>query len=305
MSFSYSKLVKRKPTLISDEQWALADEVARDVRIYVDMILGLERAGAFRDDFTNYLALWAGLLGALAWEHYTGVVSLLRVRNVRSAFTLSRPLFEYFVRLCYYRKQAEPSIATWRADPRKMKSIKNGLMKTHAYADWFSIVKKMVDWLKLADPDMSDVTPEELHNLIKMFDFTNTQVATNRSYRHMLTTVWPENQLAQDRTYALWLRRSAYLHGDPLVRNEVLIETLEDKQLRYASSFEESEMNAVEILKLATGHMLEWMYQTYLATDRIYALQVLGRKVLIAFPTLESENPLPFSVAYERNRADS
>lgn len=98
----------------------------------------------------------------------------------------------------------------------------------------------------------------------------------------MLKSVWPTEQDKQDTTYALWLRKSAYLHGDPLNRMEVLDETLENDQVSYRPRFETS-ISQVGMLKVATGHVLELMYHTYLVTDRQYGLLVHGRKALTLF----------------------
>jgi hypothetical protein len=274
--------------MISDEQWALADEISADLRIYIDMILRMEREGALPDPFTEWLAIWAGLLGVLAWEHYTSVVVLLRAGKTRGAHSLSRTLFDYYVRLCYYRNQASPIIDKWRKKPRK-KNLNNLLKSMHAYKDWFSVHAKMARDLRLTNPDLSDLDPESLkllHEALKTFEKEKTGL---REFRYMLKSVWPDEKAKQDMTYALWLRKSAYLHGDSLTRTEVMSETHIDGQAKYEALYESSIL-PVHVLKVATGHVLELMYQAYLITDRHYALRVLGPKALALFGLPDSSD---------------
>ncbi len=259
------------------------------------MLSRLEKDRAFPDAFTDWLAVWSVLLGALAWECYTGIIVLLKAHKVRAAFALSRTLYDYFVRLAYYREQAQPTITSWRADPRKMKSIKNGLQRLHAWRDWFTINKKMADHLNRTKPDLSDMDPKQLADFQKAMEASVHGDLGMRSFHDMLKTVWPEDKHTQQFTYAQWLQRSAYLHGDPLTRVEMMREHVTGRNADYDLLLDASTISQNHVLTGATVFVLGLMEQFYLITDRQYALTVLAPKVRRLFPTKEpNANGWPF-----------
>jgi hypothetical protein len=269
---------------LTDEQWALADEVAADLRTYVEMVSRLEKDRAFADAFTDWLAIWSVLLGALAWEQYTALIVLLRAKKVRAAFALGRALYDYFVRLAYYRAQAQPTIATWRADARKMKSLKNGLQRIDAWRDWFTINKKMADHLKRTQPDLSDMSPQELAEFQGAMKASEGGEPGVRRFDHMLTRVFPGDERTQQFLYAQWTQRSAYLHGDPLTRVDVMRERVTGTNADYDVLLDETRITENHVLSIATFFALGIMEQMYLITDRQYALTVLVPKVRRLFP---------------------
>lgn len=266
------------------DQWSLADEVAGDLRVYITMMSRLEKDGALPDAFAEWLTVWCVLLGALAWDAYTAIIVLLRAKKVRSAYALSRALYDYFVRLVHYREQARPIMEEWRADARKMKNVKNGLQKVDAWRDWFTINRKMADHLRRMQPDLSDMTPDELSEFEAALEASAHGDLGNRPFRDMLKSAWPDDQHAQEFTYTQWLQRSAYLHGDPLTRIDVLGESVVGDRAEYDLRLDQSIISEVHVLTGATAFVLGLMEQAHQITGRHYALRVLAPKVVRMFP---------------------
>lgn len=274
------------PEEVSDEQWLLVDEVKQDLRTYVDMILTCEKTKIFEDDFTNYLALWCALLGILSWESYDSIILLLKAQKPRSAYMLSRTLFDYCVRLTYYHEQAKPIMLEWRSNPKK--NLRNGLRKIHACQDWFNVDAKMANYLNLKESDLSHLTSKEMREIGKKLEKAHEEIIV-RQFPYMLKIAFPDHahpdhEKLRNILYAEWLNRSAYLHGDPLARIDFLKEHFENKNYSYESLFDESGISSVSLLTISTHLVLGMMRKFSEITDRSYAFPIHMRRMSTVFP---------------------
>jgi hypothetical protein len=263
---------------ITAAEWAYIEEIARDLRTCIEITNRRENAGVFTDPFTGWLAVWSVLLGVLAWETVTSVIVLLRADKVRSAFALSRSLYENVMRMCYYRLQAGPIADSWRCDPADRK-IEDELARMDACKDWWSISTRMAKHLQYLDPDLSEMSVDER----RMFEQALAGEASPRNYRRIIKDV-PGDKKAQGRSIIQWAHRSAFLHGDPLTRLDVMHERQEANEFHYDERFDDSKIPPRYILAQCAIHALSLLHEVHTITGFGYSYYYHARRLKTVFP---------------------
>lgn len=200
-----------------DEHVPRRGQVAQAQLEFADWFAGVFKSaiehvisGDAKDEFGEYLVVWAVNLGVLALDVFESVVLLLKANKGRSAYMVSRALLDYHIRLRYYVVEGLKVREKWIA--KKRKHIKNYLQQMQAYQDYHNTEDKLFAIIKGRNTQTwGDISEDDKERIIEKLKAEN-KIHSRRVYE-MLKTAAPKSV---GDYYAHHQFQSGYLHGDQI-----------------------------------------------------------------------------------------
>lgn len=257
------------------EQWAVAEEVGRDLKRYSEMLVAMD----LEDPFYDLLRGWSHGLAVLAWEMYEACLVLVRASHLRAAFGLGRCLLDYYLRLNFYHEESLAHRGGWKYDGQLLPAGCPSLYQTIAYRDWANMIDKMSWYMKQwHDYDLSGLDDEGKNLFQEMMsrEYEQYQTQVKKMLQKLKGAAAHVSEIKAE--YGM---RSGYLHGDQSALYELFMyaDTRPDNSASYEARFSEARIlgaNAqfVVLLMDAMGD----------ATGRRFAISdVLLGKLIAAF----------------------
>ncbi len=254
------------------EQWALADEMVRGLRTYADML----SAADFTDPFEHLLGAWSLFLLVLAWEMLASIVLLTRAGNRRTAFSLVRPLIEYYVRLKFYMIDANSRAKPWRASGELGPAATN-ITETQAYKDLHNTGEKLLVNMKKMPLDLEGLDEEQRKSFKQML--ADAEEYRIQRWSTMLKIVEAAEPVRRNMIDAEYGFSGSYLHGDQLASFEILHLSAETGTPEFTSRF--SERRIVTSALLLAFMLMDTIGE---ACGREYGCRYFGPKIHDLFP---------------------
>lgn len=203
---------------LTNDDWALAGEVAEALRTHADLIDDL----VADDPFQRLLRTWTIFLLLLAQEMLDSIMALVKAGHRRAAYGLIRPLIEYYIRLRFYTLDAAERSGPWRASG-ELGPAGMGLRETMAFNDlWSGSGKLALLMNRLPELDFSGMTDDQQQTFRDLL--AEAHAYRTQRWEKMLALVESENEDRKNLIDYEYGFTGAYLHGDQLASFDVLFD---------------------------------------------------------------------------------
>ncbi len=254
---------------MSHAQGAVCEEVVTDL----ERLRGMLATCNLEDPLASMLRIWAVYLAVLGAEMLRATLILVRRNEVRAAFALSRTLIEYYIRIRYYKRDADQTLSGWQAGELGPAGLNN----TMAYRDWHNAEAKLRGYMKkMPDLDMTMLSAETRADFELLRQ--NERIHTQRwnTMRDVAETIEARSKFI-DVEYGL---RSGYLHGDQSGGYEVVLMGAEE---RGGAASIVGQFSQHRVAAYAAQYAVLLMEAIGKAVGRSFAVSILGPKLAAAF----------------------
>lgn len=273
-------LTRRGP--VTQAQLDFADWFSVQFKAAIEHLI----AGDAKDEFEEYLVIWAVNLGVLALDVFEAVVLLLKANKERSAYIVSRALLDYHIRLRYYVIEAEAVRSEFLATNRK--HPKNYLQKMQAYQDYTNTEDKLFAIIKGRDRhEWGDISEKEQQRILRKMEKVGN--IHSRRVHEMLKTAEPKSV---GDYYSHHQFQSGYLHGDQITFVDTIKSgTVAEKNIEV--NWESQRLSG----HITLGDSFLWCYEMLTSIEMFrgwaYAKDAAFQKAYFAFQRDIFDGPKP------------